>query len=40
MGKGKQTKSVNFDRMKDHPTKERITELFDEVVSAMQHEFV
>jgi hypothetical protein len=40
MGRGKQTKSVNFDSMKDHPTKERITELFDEVISAMQHEFV
>ena len=40
MGKGKQTKSVNFDSMKDPLTKERITELFDEVVSAMQPEFV
>jgi hypothetical protein len=40
IGKGNQTKSVNFDTMKDPLTKERITELFDEVVSAMQHEFV
>ena len=39
-GKGNQTKSVNFDTMKDPLTNERITELFDEVVSAMQHEFV
>jgi hypothetical protein len=40
MGKGNQTKSVNFDTMKDNLTKEKITGLFDDVVSAMQHEFV
>ena len=40
IGKGNQTKSVNFDTMKDPLTKERITELFDEVVSAIKHEFV
>lgn len=39
MGKGNQTKSLNFEAMKDNLTKERITELFNEVVSAMQHEF-
>ena len=36
-----QTKSVNFDTMeRSSHKKERITELFDEVISAMQHEFV
>lgn len=38
-GKGNQTKSVNFENIKDI-TKERTTELFDEVASALQHEFI
>ena len=39
MEKGNQTKSVNFENIKDI-TKERTTELFDEVASALQHEFI
>ena len=39
MGKGNQTKSVNFEAMKDNLTREKISELFDEVVSAVQHEY-
>jgi hypothetical protein len=39
-GKGNKAKSVDFDTMKDNLTKERITGLFDEVDSAMHHEFV
>jgi hypothetical protein len=39
IGKGNQTKSVNFETMKDI-TKESLTKLFDEVASALQQEFI